>query len=684
MIVVLGALAVAIVPGALLALVVPPGREQYVALAASPVLTLGLVSVASGWLGLAGLPDSPGWVLVVELLVGGGAALGGWWWRRGGRTRRRGTPAGSWTRPTRLVRLPAKIDLLAMAAAGVVVLGFGHVLVGRFRFPPGWDANNHAILTRNMLQSGSTDITAACRTGSFAGRTACQFYPIAADITWGQAAWLTGGRLSASMVAAAAVVGPVALVAAIYAAVRLLGGRPVAAACAAALPAVIGTLWQQQIGSPIQSRVSGVIPGFSIAVALLVVLALRGRFRTTMAVLAGLSVTGLAMTHTYDVLFAATLALAFLIFFTGYWRLRAAVTSAAVLLVSTLVTIAPFLPSMVGANGERTALPAPFAGRLGDAFQYWVTDLQRYALFGWPDVHGHQSAEVIARTTIQIGLVITVPLLVLSVACIPFAALAWARPWLAAGIVWTAIGIWTTSSTDGLAQALAHLWYGGAPRLTDMVFPVYPVLTVAGACALGLGAQYVLSRLFTATPDSGRRLRGQPVVALAVPVVLVVTLLGVGALPSSRRGIQHELAARAPAGGAFPRVLAWVDQHTAPGEAVAYNRTYEWLTWSFGDYGTRALFGVGPFDPPSTQDIAQRWRAYEFLTGQPGAEPAGCLVRRFHVAWLVTSNRHLTGGVGPEYSHAGAATSPYLQLAHSDGGLRVYRVTEAGRVCAGA
>ncbi len=58
------------------------------------------------------------------------------------------------------------LDLVAVAVPAVSGLGFGRLMLGRFRFPTGWDAMNHAILTGNILQTGSTAISDACSTGS--------------------------------------------------------------------------------------------------------------------------------------------------------------------------------------------------------------------------------------------------------------------------------------------------------------------------------------------------------------------------------------------------------------------------------------------------------------------------------------------------------------------------------------
>jgi len=63
-----------------------------------------------------------------------------------------------------------------------------------------------------------------------------------------------------------------------------------------------------------------------------------------------------------------------------------------------------------------------------------------------------------------------------------------------------------------------------------------------------------------------------------------------------------------------------------------------------------------------------------------GAPPAGCLVRRFAVQYVVDGDARVPGWP-VHYSHRRLADSPRRDLVHRDGGIRVYAVNEAGRAC---
>lgn len=684
---------VAVLPGALLGFGLPAGRYRWLAWASAPVLTLGLLSFGMAWLGGLGLPNSPLAVLLAESVLAVVLPLalraGPWWRARETRPTSSDGPAAADTPGTgtatarspgaaRRVRgwvgrqLPGVPDLVGVGAAGLVCLAFGHVFIGRFRYPTGWDAMNHAILTRNMLERGGTAVSDACRTGWPDGKVSCTFYPLAADISWAQAVGLTGGRISTAMITWAAILGPLILVPALYAAVRTLGGRPVVAACAAALPAVVGSLWAQQV----DGRVTGAIPGLSITVALLTALALRGRHPVRLGLLAGIGLAGLVMVHTYDALFAGTATLA-LFAFLGGGRVqpRRLLLGAGAVAVGALGCLAPLVPALLGANGERAAITPKFVGRFGAAFHYWVTDPQRYALFSYPDAGGRVLP---TPAVVAVGMVVIMTALVLSFASFGLAQLRWVRPWVVLAVLWTAIGIWTTTSDDAVAQGLAHLWYGGAPRLRDMVFPCFTLMVVAGACVAGVGLERAWRRVRSGSAGSVAWL---PSIGAAVVVAL---LLALGTVPNASASMRDSLGVRTPDSPAYGRVFAWLDRHTAKNQVVVYNRNYEWMPWSYGDYGTKGLFGIGPFDSVSAADIAKRWRVWQFLINRPGTAPVGCLVRHFDVEYLVTGPRHIPAGIGSEYRHPDAAQSPYLRLVHQDSGLRVYEVTDAGRVCAGA
>ncbi|MET7752078.1 DUF6541 family protein, partial [Micromonospora sp. NPDC005367] len=231
------ALLVAVVPGSLLGFALPPGRYRWAAWAASPALTLGLIAVAMAWLRPLGLPDGATAVLVAEIVLAGAAITLSRLLGRGL------VEDGAEHTPLPLrarFRLPSvrprPADVLGLAVPAVIAAGYGWLIAGRLAAPPGWDAMNHGYMSRRILDTGTTAITAACSSGSTDTVTSCEFYPLAANVAWAQATQLSGGAMSTVMTTWALLVGPVALAAGIYACVRALAGRPVVGGGAAPPP----------------------------------------------------------------------------------------------------------------------------------------------------------------------------------------------------------------------------------------------------------------------------------------------------------------------------------------------------------------------------------------------------------------------------------------------------------------
>lgn len=715
-------LLVAIVPGALLGFVVPAGRDRWAVWASAPILTLGLTAVGMAWLPKLGLPDSVQWVLGAELVlalaavaasrllirrhapadrssgsvpadarvaVGVGAAGGasappldeppppaG----AGATTDGSVRPGGSrrWGARLRASLAPVGlVDLVAVAIPAAVTVGFGQVLLGPLAEPPGWDALNHGVFTRNMIDAGSTAITSACTTGSTHPQLSCHFYPLAADVSWAQSSLLSGGHISTAMLAWSVLVGPLALVVGLYAAVRALGGRPVVAGCVALVPAVLSPMWAALLtGRPPEAFG----PGLSVSLALLGALALRGKRPVRMGLLAGLGVAGLLMTHTYEILFAAVLALTFAFALRGRVRIRTVLSGLAAVAVGAVVAIGPLLGPLAGAGGERTSVKAAFVGQLGSALTYWIAEPQRYVLLGYaaPGVVAHHPL------TVRIGLALTVPCLLASPLCFVFRQLRWARPWLVSWAVWTAIGIWTSTSDSAAAVFLAGLWYGIRERLRVMVLPILGVLAVAGACAIGLSLHWLLQRLLrrgearTAVPP--RFARSAVFAAAAAAVVLTAGLVSLSAAPSTRANLQKNLAERAPVGGSYPRVFRWLAQHTPKGDVVASDRHVEFVTWSYINDNVPLLFGFPPVVKASVADYAERYRAWNWLVNNPSAPPAGCLVRKYRIAYVVVGRVRMPGE-RVHYSRTRLAASPQVTLVHQDGPLKVYQVDAMGSAC---
>jgi len=340
-----------------------------------------------------------------------------------------------------------------------------------------------------------------------------------------------------------------------------------------------------------------------------------------------------------------------------------------------VLAIGPFATALLGANGERKASPPAFVGDLGQALRYWLTDLERYVLLGYPAPGGGVFQQRVPA--IQVALVITVLCLLASPLCVVFKRLRWARPWLAAGIVWTIIGIWTSTSDSGPAMLLSSTWYGVAERVRTMMLPVYGVLAVSGACAIGLSLHAGVAKLVGR--DRELRLAGRS--AAVAAVVVAVTLVGLAATASARMPLRLDLARRAPHGPAYPRVFQWLSQHTPRGEVVAYDRHLEFMTWSYGDYGVPLLFGIPPVVPQSKPDyFSGRFAAWDWLVDNPGAEPADCLVRHYGIAYVVIGMARVPGWHA-HYSRKRLAASPRVRVVHQDGDLKVYEVKNLGMAC---
>lgn len=675
----------AFLPGGVLGFVVPAGRARWAVWAAAPVLTLGLTSAGMAWLPVLGLPNSVGWVLAAELMFAAVVVCAGRLIsrRRTGqasevasrRTRRLGASA-TWLRGLRRTSGSPVLDALCLAVPMAVCVGVGQLMVGRFRFPPGWDGMNHALLSRNIGISSDWTMTSVCSTGSTVAQASCQFYPLAGNVLWAQAATLSGGHISTAMNAWSALIAPLALVLALYAAVRALGGSAVVAGCAAVAAALIGPVWESMLTGRITEEVG---PVLGVTAALLFALAVRGRHPLRLGLLAGLGTAGLLLTHTYEVLFAATLALALAAFLGGGWRARSVLRATAATVLAAVLAIAPYLGPILHAKGERATGLSATQGHLGATVKYWVIDFNRYILYGYPGPGGTTIQQHVRP--VEVALWLTLGCLIASPLCFVFRSLRWARPWIVMLAMWTAVGIWTSYSDSKSALFVGGLWYGTRDRLRVMIFPVYGITTVAGACAIGMCVAVLIARL---QRRSAARARWSSWLPAAAALVLVLVLVVTALAPASRRPLRQALAARAPEGPSYVRTFDWLAAHTDRGKVVAYDRHLEFMTWSYADYGVPLLFGIPPLPTQKAElhDYAQRFNAWDWLVNNPSAPAAGCLVRKYGIQYVVTGKERVPG-IPAHYKRRLLAKSTRLDLVHSDGGLNVYEVNAQGMACAG-
>jgi hypothetical protein len=746
-------------PGAILAFAVPPGRDRWIALAAAPILTLGLVGLGLAWLPRLGISDSALSIFRFEfaIAVAGVAVSYLVGWLRSGSTGR-STPVKT-TSAAAMPAVPAErsgrgadVKVLEPAAAGagdaldtdaasdqpgqtgtldtsdggaadataqaestqaeaveaepesvaesprprmkwwkwfgwgdarpraieVISIGvpsvlavlFGRLILAPIKYPPGWDAMNHGLLTANILKSGSTAVDSVCTTGGILPELSCHFYPLGFDTQWAQLSLLTGHHLSQVMLTWSAAVGPLALVLAVYAAVRAFGGHPVVAGAAGLLPVLLSPMFPALLtGRPPESFA----PGMSVAVAVLAALALRGRQPVRFGILTGIGVAGLIMSHTYEILFALTLTIAFMFVWPMAVKLRSALVAAAATVLVTVVAVAPVAGSLLGASSERIKNPPEFPGHLAQAFEYWVTSLQGYTLWGPPPYAPDQP---LTDTPIHVGLIITIVCLFASPLCLVFKQLRWARPWLFVWGFWTLIGLWTSTSNSHLAIVVDNLWYGVVARLRTMVLPVHGVLVVAGACAIGLALHRLVTLLIRRTADG----RIAVLSGATMAAIVVAGLAALAAQPSARAPLVADLKSRSAQGTQYAAVFQWLADHTSPGMTVAYDRHVQFMTWSYIDYGTPATFGIPPLVAANEPNFAGRWLAWKWLVNRDNAAPAGCLVRKYAIQYVVVGEQRMPG-YKLDYSPTHLSKSLNVTLVHQDRGILVYEVNARGSAC---
>lgn len=692
-------LLVALGPGAALGYAVPAGPSRWAVWASAPVLTMGLASIGLAWVNALGLPSGAWAVLGVEIAVVA-VAVGVGRWRD-----RRVDAALRERRPSLRQTLRARwVDLVALAVPAVLFLAVAEAMLGGFRYPPGWDGENHGYLTRAILDTGSTDVARVCTDGTSGAPASCHFYPLAMDVAWAQTVAISHGLVSTSMLTWAIVIAPLGLLVALYAAVRMLGGSAVVAGCVALGPAVLGPLWVGVLAGRVPEEAA---PGFSVAVGVLAALAVRGRYPVRMGLLAGLGMAGILISHTYDVLFAATVAVALscagplvarardgagglprsstglVRSSTGLARSSTGLAGRSVLLalssaaLAGLLTVGPYGGSLLGANGERASTKPQNVGDFAGAWRFWVTDFRRYSTFGFPAPG--DNALWPNLTLVHLATWIAMAAIIVSPLSLVIPRLRWARPWLGLFVLWTAVGIWTSYSDDAVATSLAGLWYGGSERLRVMVLPIYATVTVAGTCVIALGLQWLFERVLAqAKPAPGWTRAIVP----ATAAVMVVGLVAIGlrvhrdpALP-----LRQDLVERTPTTSSYPRVFRWLAAHTTTGQVVAADRNVEFMVWSYADHGTGLLFGIPPLIAASKPNAAARDAVWDWLVDNPGATPSGCDVRKFDVAYLVVGTKRMPG-YASQYAPARIAASPNLALTLRDGAVTVYTVTNAARAC---
>jgi hypothetical protein len=154
------------------------------------------------------------------------------------------------------------------------------------------------------------------------------------------------------------------------------------------------------------------------------------------------------------------------------------------------------------------------------------------------------------------------------------------------------------------------------------------------------------------------------------------------AVPSSWRPLRLDLARSAPVGHNYVEAFEWLAERTPPGKVVAYDRHVEFMTWSYVDHGAALLFGIPPLQlGPNRDNYNQRWVAWDWLVNNENAPPAGCLVRRFGIEYVVTGNRRIPRVTSIHYDRERLIDSDRITLVHEVGAIKIYQVNDLGRTC---
>jgi hypothetical protein len=180
---------------------------------------------------------------------------------------------------------------------------------------------------------------------------------------------------------------------------------------------------------------------------------------------------------------------------------------------------------------------------------------------------------------------------------------------------------------------------------------------------------------------TGWRVGATATVGASVAAAALVLGLFALTVPSSTRvPLRSDLARRTPTSKAYPATFSWLAAHTTGNQVVAADRNVDLMTWLYADYDVKPLFGIPPLTVSSRKAYNERWAAFEWLTNTPHAKPAGCFVRKYQVAYLVTGPQRVPGW-GRAYTQHALAASPQVTLVHNDKGVKVWSVTPAGRAC---
>jgi hypothetical protein len=470
----------------------------------------------------------------------------------------------------------------------------------------------------------------------------------------------------------------------VYATLRLLGAGVVVSAVCASVPLVLGPLWRPLVSGLITAQTGLAL---TPAIAVLVALALRRERSRRLAVLGGLGVAGVILTHTYDILAVALLTLLMAATMRVLRaRLRTLVHGVALLGGTAAAALWPWLDGISRAAGERGQVPPAFPGDPLAAAAWWFLEPASYLPFSIELQAPAPGVITWVEPTSPAGVFVAVARALVLVSPLAFFVreLRWARPWIGLLAVAGAVGTVTMSTSGPARDAVAGLWYGDAARVLFMVAPAYGVAACAGGCVV---ATLVRRAAGPAVPPALRRsrpvrwmqARGVTSATAAIGIGSVTTASLLMSLASAWRPADTVFRQFAPLDPGMRRTYGWLADRLQPGEVVADDVHRELVTWGYADAGIGLLFGLVPIDPAAQRDWDARRMAWYWLVGVARTDH-GCLVRHYRIRYVVVSERPIPAGRS-RYVSSLLETPRNVELVHVDGPARVYEVTERGRRC---
>lgn len=650
----------AIAPGAVVAMAATSAhtRMRRVALLASPAVTFGLIGTAVSWSGLFGWRWSARSILAFEAVVVIGAlALRAVAWHRAGR-------------PARSMRLRAVRDRVAVHRADVAGLGLaalGSVTVGFVMFhraaaPLGWDSMNHAFMARRIMDSGGALPVDACVTGSVLPHVACTFYPLTPHVLWVQLSELSGRPLSVVMLTTVVALMPAYAVSGTFGILRLTGAGTVVAMCGSFLCAIIGPMWPSLVTGRLTVDLGAAL---APSVCLLVWLAMRSSGSTVQRIVAGAGLGGLALAHTYDVIAAFFLGIGLLIARRDPVSWHKRMRHLLVIGGSAAVFVAPQIPLLLGASGERAISQAGLPGQPFEALQRFAFAPGQYlGTVVAPAVQGAEgrlpplSASWAPALSMTMSVLIVVGLL----ACL-HPRFRWGRPFAIAHILTLATSILINTGTGTGRDLVASLFYGDPrrPMWSDVVAPA--VLCLTG----GVAVLWVLVAWFPIVAGRARVTASRVVLPVLVTSLVTASLV---ALPDSHRTPDRFAGRSLPANPAYADAAHWILRH---GSGVVADDTHrDYITWLNADFGIPVLRGMVPLKGAALADWNARTKVWNALIASSPSRRT-CLHDPYDVRWVVVGDQHMPGG-SRTWSMARLRASPYLTPSFEQEGVYVFAV----------